>query len=145
MEGFEIVRRSQIDGDFEGFDDEVLFKLMDGSYWIQDEYKYWYHYAYCPEALILRSGGRLFIQVDGQNEIVPIREIHNVIESKINGEFRGWEGETEYELTNGQVWKQSRYKYKYKYKYMPRVIIYQTSSGMVMHVAGTKATVQRIK
>ena len=145
MEGFEIIRRSQIDGDFEGFDDEVLFKLMDGSYWVQDEYKYWYHYSYCPEALILRGNGRLFIQVDGQSEIVPVREISGVIESKINGEFKGWEGETIYELTNGQVWQQSHYKYEYKYAHMPDVLIYNPGSGHIMQVAGTSAKVHRIK
>lgn len=145
MENYRTVKRTQVNGDFEGFDDEVLFKLMDGTYWIQDEYKYWYHYSYCPEALILERGGRFYIQVDGQSEIVSVRQIHNVIESKINGEFNGWEGETEYELTNGQVWKQSAYKYKYKYAYMPSAIVYETSSGMVMTVKGTKAKVRRIR
>ena len=49
----------------------------------------------------------MYIQVDGQSEIVPVREISGVIESKINGDFKGWEGETTYELINGQVWQQS--------------------------------------
>jgi hypothetical protein len=102
MAEFEIVKGSQIDGDFEGFDDEVLFKLMDGTYWIQDEYKYWYHYAYCPEAVILKKGDRFYIQVNRQRETVPVRQVHNVIRSKINGEFKGWEEETVYELVNGQ-------------------------------------------
>ena len=145
MDDFEIIRKTQIDGDFEGFDDEVIFKLMDGSYWIQDEYKYWYHYAYFPEALILRGNGKLYIQVDGQSEIVPVSEITGVIESKINGEFNGWEGETVYDLTNGQTWQQSRYKYVYKYAYMPEVLIYNPGGGHIMKVAGTTAKVQRIK
>jgi hypothetical protein len=29
MQGYTIVLSSQIDGEFEGFDDEVLFKLME--------------------------------------------------------------------------------------------------------------------
>jgi hypothetical protein len=145
MEGFEVVLRSQIDGNFEGFDDEVLFKLMDGSYWVQDEYKYWYHYSYCPEALILRKSGRFFIQVDRQPEIVPVRQITDVVESKIGGEFKGWEGETEYRLTNGQVWKQSAYKYEYKYAYMPDVVIFDPGSGPVMQVERTTAKVRRVR
>ncbi|MBO1223794.1 MAG: hypothetical protein JYX80_05160 [Candidatus Scalindua sediminis] len=145
MEGYEVVLRSQIDGDFEGFDDEVLFKLMDGSYWIQDEYKYWYRYAYCPEALILRKNGRFYIQVDRQSEIVPVQQISGVIESKINGEFKGWEGETTYELLNGQVWQQSSYKYEYKYAYMPEVLIYNPGGGHIMQVAGTSASVRRVR
>ncbi|MGB7481708.1 MAG: hypothetical protein WA924_15390 [Burkholderiaceae bacterium] len=145
VEGFELVIRSQIDGDFEGFDDENLFKLMNGTYWVQDEYKYWYHYSYCPEALILRKSGRFFIQVDRQSEIVPVRQITSVIENKINGEFKGWEGETEYQLVNGQVWKQSEYKYEYKYAYRPDVIIFDPGYGPVMRVDGTSAKVRRVK
>ena len=145
MQGFKIILRSQIDGDFEGFDDEVLFPLMDGSFWIQDEYKYWYHYAYCPEAIILQNNGRLYIQVDGQDEIVAVRQITDVIKSKINGEFKGWEGETTYELTNGQVWQQANYKYVYKYAYMPKVLIYKSGGGHIMYVKGTKVKVHRIR
>ena len=145
MDGFEVIRRSQIDGDFEGFDDQVLFKLTDGSCWVQDEYKYWYHYSYRPEAKILRKNGRFYIQVNEQSEIVPVREIHGVIESKINGEFKGWEGETTYELTNGQVWQQSSHTYKYKYAHMPKALIYDPGGGHIMMVKGTKAKVRRIK
>ncbi|MAM69866.1 MAG: hypothetical protein CMP91_01805 [Gammaproteobacteria bacterium] len=136
---------SQIDGDFEGFDDEVLFKLMNGTYWIQDEYQYWYHYAYCPAIEILNIGGRPNLRVRGQEVSVPVRQIDDVIESQINGEFSGWEGETEYELTNGQVWKQSSYSYEYTYSYMPEVLIYSAGGGYRMQVEGTSAEVTRIK
>jgi len=145
MEGFEVIIKSQIDGDFEGFDDQVLFKLMDGSCWVQDEYKYWYYYSYCPDVKILQKAGIFYIQVDGQSETVPVREISGVVESKINGEFKGWEGDTIYELVNGQVWQQSRYKYKYKYAYMPRVLVYNPGGGYIMKVKGTIAKVRRIK
>jgi len=145
MEGFEIIKRTQIEGNFEGFDDEVLFKLKDGTYWIQDEQKHWYHYANCPKAKILRKGDRLYIQIDGQDEIAPVREACNVITSKIKGEFKGWNGKSAYELVNGQVWQQASNKYKYRYAYMPTAIIYETSSGMVMEVVGTRAKVRRVK
>lgn len=145
MEGLEEVLRSDIDGEFEGFEDEVLFKLIDGTYWVQDEYKYWYHYAFCPEALILRDGDRLYIQVDGQSETVPVRQITDVIESKIDGEFNGWEGETTYTLVNGQVWQQSSDKYEHKYSNTPKVLIYNPGGGYIMRVAGTTENVRRSK
>ncbi|MCQ8850554.1 hypothetical protein NQT74_18385 [Alteromonas stellipolaris] len=145
MQGYEIVHSSQIDGEFEGFNDEVLFQLMDGTCWVQDEYNYWYHYSYCPQVNILRGNGRLYIQVDGQNEIVPVRQIDSVIKSRISGEFKGWEGETSYELMNGQVWQQSHYKYKYKYAHNPEVLIYNPGGGHIMQVAGTSAKVRRVK
>jgi hypothetical protein len=46
-----------------------------------------------------------------------------VLESRIDGEFTGWSGETIFRLQNGQVWQQSSYAYRYKYAYSPRVVI----------------------
>jgi hypothetical protein len=143
MEGFEIVKSTHINGDFDGFDDEVLFKLTDGTYWIQDDRKYWYHHARRPEAKILRKDGRFYIQVDEQDEIVPVREASTVRRSKIKGEFKGWNGKSAYELLNGEIWEQASNRYKYKYAYMPNVTIYETPSGTVMDVAGTRAKVSQ--
>lgn len=46
------------------------------------------------------------------------------INSQVVGEFTGYNDGAVFQLTNGQVWQQSRYKYNYKYKYRPRVRIY---------------------
>lgn len=35
----------------------------------------------------------------------------DVIESRIEGEFEGWDGDTIFELENGQIWQQSSYAY----------------------------------
>ena len=137
-----VIYEGRIDGEFEGFDDEVIFKMTNGTYWIQDQYKYWYHYAYNPEATITEESGRHILSVAGNS--IPVRRANNVIESRIDGEFQGWEGETVYNLVNGQVWQQSTYKCQYKYAYMPQVIIYQAGSGYKILVAGTTANVRRI-
>ena len=63
---------------------------------------------------------------------IPVRQANNVIESRIDGEFKGWEGETVYKLANGQLWQQSSYKYQYKYAFMPQVIVYEGGSGYKM-------------
>ena len=138
-----IVYKGRIDGEFEGFDDEALFRMMDGSYWIQAQYKYWYHYTFNPEAIITEEHGQYILTV-AENSI-PVRQIQDVIESRIEGEFEGWEGESIYKLTNGQVWKQSRYKYEYRYAYRPEALIYHTSYGYKMKVAGTITDVERVK
>jgi hypothetical protein len=139
-----IIFRGQIDGEFEGFDDEVLFKLSNGMYWVQDEYQYWYFYAYCPQVELLNVQGRPHLRVSGQSQMVAVREAGNVIESRINGEFKGWEGDTSYQLANGQVWQQSAHKYKYKYAYSPHAVVYDAGGGHVMRVAGTSAKVRRV-
>jgi hypothetical protein len=56
------------------------------------------------------------------------------IETQIDGDFNGWEGETIYKLQNGQIWQQSSYHYHYHYAYAPEVTIYSTSSGCAMNV-----------
>lgn len=65
----------------------------------------------------------------------------SVIESQIDGEFEGWEGETVVKLMNGQVWIQTEYYYEYHYAYMPDVLIYQSSGGWKMKVEGINKAV----
>lgn len=72
----------------------------------------------------------------------------SVIESQVDGDFGGWEGETVIRLTNGQIWIQKDYHYEYHYAFMPEVLIYQSSSsGWKMLVAGTSKaiSVERIR
>jgi hypothetical protein len=69
------------------------------------------------------------------------------IESTISGDFNGWEGETIFKLSNGQIWQQAEYDYMYSYSYMPEVTIYSTSGGCTMKVEDEDDTilVKRIK
>lgn len=65
----------------------------------------------------------------------------SVIESQIDGEFEGWEGETIVKLMNGQIWIQTEYYYEYSYAYMPEVLIYQSGGGWNMKVEGVNKAV----
>src|SRR5260221_11903875 len=58
------------------------------------------------------------------------------IDSRIDGEFKGWEGETVFKLQNGQTWQQATYGYKYNYAFSPKVLIYQTGDVFCMKVEG---------
>jgi len=134
-----------MEGEFQGFDQDALFSLTDGTHWLQAEYKYWYHYAYRPTVEIFRDGVRICIRVAGRTESVMVKQLSGVIESQLADAFEGWQGDSEYELTNGQVWRQRVYKYEYKYAYRPNVVIYDTSSGTVMDVDGSRAIVERVR
>lgn len=59
-----------------------------------------------------------------------------VVESRIDGTFNGWDGETVFKLQNGQVWQQASYAYMYHYAYAPRVLIYRSGAGFKMKVDG---------
>jgi hypothetical protein len=71
----------------------------------------------------------------------------DVIESEIDGEFHGWDGETIFKLANGQIWQQAEYEYDYEYDYRPEVMIVKTAGGYKLKVAGVEDTiyVKRIK
>ena len=71
----------------------------------------------------------------------------NAIETKIDGEFHGWDGETLFKLSNGQIWQQAEYSYTYHYAYRPDVVVYKVASGWKMRVEDVDETisVKRIK
>ena len=138
----EVVFQGKLDGAFDGFGDDKLFKTSNGQYWIQAKYKYWYHYKYRPDITIYKENGRYYISVEGKE--IEVRKLNNVIESQIDGAFEGWNGERVYKLRNGQTWAQSAYKYEYKYEYSPNAIVYDGNSGTTMQVAGTSARVKRV-
>lgn len=142
-----VVVEAHIEGEFTGWDGETLFILSNGQYWLQARYSYVYHYAYRPIVKISRNNNRFYLEVEGLNDVVEVKKADNVIESQIDGEFTGWDGETVFELSNGQVWKQNRYAYKYHYSYRPRVVIYDSGSGYKLSVKGVTETlpVRRIR
>jgi len=69
------------------------------------------------------------------------------VETQIDGDFDGWEGETVVKLVNGEVWQQTDYHYEYLYAFMPNVVIYRTRGGFKMHVEGSDKAVgvERLK
>jgi hypothetical protein len=70
-----------------------------------------------------------------------------VIESRIDGEFTGWDGETIFKLQNGQIWQQTSYAYRYRYAYSPRVLIYRSGAVYKLKVEGVdgEISVRRLK
>nr|WP_321985222.1 hypothetical protein [uncultured Lichenicoccus sp.] len=57
--------------------------------------------------------------------------------SRIDGEFKGWTGETIYKLMDGHIIQQSVPTYSYSYAFNPEVAIYRgADGGYGMHVDG---------
>lgn len=69
------------------------------------------------------------------------------VESRIDGTFTGWEGNTVFVLTNGQIWQQSRYSYWYHYAYRPEIEIFDKGFGRELRLVGhdNSVRVQRIR
>ena len=69
------VYETQIDGDFEGWDGETIFKMTDGSIWQQSSYDYTYHYAYRPDVIIYSKSGQTYMKVEGVDDEIAVRRI----------------------------------------------------------------------
>jgi hypothetical protein len=135
-----------------------IFRLADGSLW-EVKYEYEYLYEYYPDVVVCPSRGRLVVgdktlnvqqMAGGRSPSSPGPQsgaTQAVIESRIDGEFSGWDGETIFKLQNGQVWQQSSYAYKYRYAYSPEVLIYRSGSVYKMRVKGVdgEIVVRRLK
>ena len=138
---------------FMGNNGEVL-RLADGSLWeVKYEYEYMYEYypdvIICPSRRTLAIGGET-LSVQPITAAISQRQLvatADVVESRIDGEFSGWEGDTIFKLQNGQLWQQSSYAYKYRYSYSPEVLIYKSGSVYKMRVDGVdgEIAVRRLK
>jgi hypothetical protein len=131
---------------FLGNHDEI-FQLSDGSYWrVQHEYSYLYEYypnvVVCPDRMLLIVGDRTL-------NVAPIvsapgdpNEERAVVESRIDGQFEGFEFGRVYLLQNGQVWRQTSARIRLRLRLSPRVLIVPTASGFEMTVEGVEGGVR---
>lgn len=69
------IAEGYLKGAFKGFRNrESIFEFVGQSRtWRQAEYKYLYHYAYRPAAMVIQDGGRLLLRVEGLSETVEVR------------------------------------------------------------------------
>ena len=139
-----IPRSTAIAGVFSGYRFGAIFRMQDGTFWRQASDHTHLHHAVDPVAEIHALDEGLFLKVDGIDAMVLVRQLFDVIVSRINGKFTGWTGRSTYRLTNGQTWQQAKYLTKYVVKYMPEVLIYQSPAGPMMQVAGTTVKVRQI-
>lgn len=69
------VYETQIDGTFEGWDGDTIFKMMDGSIWQQASYDYTYHYAYMPKVIIYNKGGATYMKVEDVDDTIQVKRL----------------------------------------------------------------------
>ncbi len=115
-----------------------------------------------PDVTVLKNGDAYKLVVEGFEEplicklLSSAKSIPNlpkapstasVVETQINDTFEGWDGETIFKLSNGQIWQQAAYAYTYHYAYRPKVLIYLSGSVYRMKVEGVESSipVKRLK
>jgi hypothetical protein len=69
------VKECTIDGDFEGWSGETIFKMTDGSIWQQASYDYTYSYAYSPLVIIYRKSGTYYMRVEGVDDEIMVTRL----------------------------------------------------------------------
>ena len=135
--------RTCIEGDFEGWDGESVFELCNGEVWLQASYEYTYHYAYRPNVTIISNSSGWLMTVEGVRGSITVTPTTDVVRSRIDGQFNGWDGDTVVVLTNGQVWRQIDFRLKLALRLSPRVLIYRVDQGSHrMKVDGVSGTVR---
>ena len=69
------VIKSQIDDDFEGYDDGNVYVLSNGQIWRQTSYNYSYSYSYRPNVIIYKDGSSYYLKVDGMSDSVRVERL----------------------------------------------------------------------
>ena len=71
----ELYIESNIEDEFQGWDDDKTFKLDNGTEWELVNYTYSYMYAYRPKAKIWIDAGRYYLEVEGMSDKVQVNQI----------------------------------------------------------------------
>ena len=98
-----------------------------------------------PEIKVYKEKKRKYqLLVQGIEDPISAVKVPDVIESNIDGDFRGWDGTTSFKLLNGDVWVQDEIKTLFSNSiFRPVVYIYPSSDGTYkMKVAGVEETLQ---
>jgi hypothetical protein len=77
----------------------------------------------------------------------PLYTERVVIETHIDGDFKGWEGSTAWVMENGQIWQQAQLGNHSHFASRPKVDIFPSDNKWIMHIEGDseQVQVQRIK
>lgn len=71
--------------------------------------------------------------------------IGSALETRIDGTFKGWDGDTIFKMRDGSIWQQVSYDYTYHYAYAPDVLIYSKNGSNYMSVEGVDDEIRVIR
>jgi hypothetical protein len=135
---------SRIDGDFEGWDGDTLFALSNGQFWQQASMSLLLHLALSPRVTICPVAGGYEMWVEGVDKSIYVTPL-TCMKTCIEGSFEGWDGDTVFNLCNGQTWQQASYSYTYHYAYRPDAFICAVGGGYKMWVEGIDKSVYVVR
>jgi hypothetical protein len=98
-----------------------------------------------PEVKVYKEKKRKYqLLIHGIADPISAVKVQDVVESKIDGDFRGWDGTTSFKLLNGDVWVQDELKTMFHDAiFRPTVYVFQSDDGTYkMKIEGVDEMVQ---
>jgi hypothetical protein len=90
-----------------------------------------------PEILVYQEGKKYKMKIQGIEKLIAVNKLQEVIESNIDGNFKGYDGNTSFRLVNQDVWKQDYPTGTiFTNLFRPAVTIYLSSEGYKMIIEG---------
>ncbi len=71
----ELKKKTKINGEFNGWEGESVYELLDGSKWQQAKYKYKYKYKYMPNVKLWKDGSRYYLEVEGMSDKIEVQRV----------------------------------------------------------------------
>lgn len=89
------------------------------------------------KVLVYKDGRKLKMKLDGIDQLLSCNRIDDIIESNIDGDFKGYDGNASFKLQNGDRWAQDAPTGTvYANLFRPAVFIYRTPEGYKMKITG---------
>ncbi len=115
--------KHNINGHYLIFEDGEIYKSEDED--VSDDWSDSDNYVICSDKIINTS--------ESSDNTVEVSElsftVSAVMKSTIDGDNNGFDSDTIFKLSNGQIWQQSEYAYSYSYSYRRDVWILKTNQG----------------
>jgi hypothetical protein len=90
-----------------------------------------------PSIVVYKDGKKYKMKIEGIDRLIACNKLQEVIESNIDGDFKGWNGNTTFKLMNRQDWIQDLPTSPiFVNLFRPAVTIYLTSEGYKMKIEG---------
>lgn len=69
---------------------------------------------------------------------IELHAVELVTESELEGQCRGWDGDTAFRLANGEVWQQSAWRCRSLHLYCPEIRVWRVGTLYFLEVEGTR-------
>jgi len=141
---------SRLEAEYEGPGDHTIYELLSGELWQQAEHSTFSSFLYSghPTVAVFYFENEWTMVIGTVDKTMEVKRICsglgcNIFNSRIDGDFDGWTGETTFKLSNGQTWRQASYGHASYHAQRPEVTVYETDNNQyMMYVHGMSNAIE---